>query len=80
MMNVQMRVMVAGAATLLCATALACGGDNAGKAQMQAAADSMTKQRDSAMSKMDSAGVIHTDSAQTDTTKHDSTTAKKKRS
>jgi hypothetical protein len=78
MMHVQKRVMLAGAAAFLCATAVACGGDNAGKAEMQAAADSMTKQRDSAMAKMDSAGVIHTDSARRDTTRHDSTTKKKK--
>ena len=72
------RVVLAVASVLLTGAALACGGDDAGKAQMQAAADSLGKQRDSAMAKMDSAGVIHSDSTHADTTKRDSTTAKKK--
>jgi len=72
------RVVLAMATAFLSGAALACGGDDAGKAQMQAAVDSLGKQRDSAMAKMDSAGVIHNDSTHADTTKRDSTAAKKK--
>jgi len=72
------RLMLAMASALVSAAALACGGDDAGKAQMQAAADSLGKQRDSAMAKMDSAGVIHSDSVHADSTQRDSATRKKK--
>ena len=47
--------------------ALACSGKDLGQDKMQAAVDSMTKQRDSTMSRMDSAGVVHSDTARIDT-------------
>ena len=68
---------VAGLAGLLCAIG-ACSGKPVDKGTMQAAVDSMTKQRDSTMSRMDSAGVVHSDTARIDTTKRDTTGTTKK--
>ena len=68
---------LASACAVLSATALACSGKDLGKDKMQAAVDSMTKQRDSTMSRMDSAGVIHSDTARIDTVKRDTTGTKK---
>jgi len=64
-------------AVVLSAGALACSGKDLGQDKMQAAVDSMTKQRDSTMSRMDSAGVVHSDTARIDTVKRDTTRTKK---
>jgi len=66
--------MVAGSCML---AALACSGKDLGQEKMQAAVDSMTKQRDSTMSRMDSAGVVHADTAHADSVKRDTTGTKK---
>jgi hypothetical protein len=68
---------LASACAVLSASAFACSGKDLGKDKMQAAVDSMTKQRDSTMSRMDSAGVVHSDTARIDTVKRDTTRTKK---
>lgn len=68
--------MLASASATLAVGMGACGGKE-GQDKMQAAVDSMTKQRDSAMARMDSAGVIHNDTARIDSTKRDSARKKK---
>jgi hypothetical protein len=66
--------LIAGACVL---GLLACSGKDLGKDKMQAAVDSMTKQRDSTMSRMDSAGVVHADTARIDSAKRDTLGTKK---
>ena len=50
----------------------ACTGGEANKDQMAAGIDSLAKQRDSTMARMDSAGVIHSDSTRADSLRRDS--------
>jgi hypothetical protein len=69
--------VLASAYAVLSVSALACSGKDLGKDKMQAAVDSMTKQRDSTMSRMDSAGVVHADTTRIDTVKRDTTGTKK---
>ena len=69
---------LASACAVLSASAFACSGKDLGKDKMQAAVDSMTKTRDSTMSRMDSAGVVHSDTARIDTLKKRDTTATKR--
>jgi len=73
--SIRRSVMRASASALLVLGIGACGGKNA-QDKMQAAADSMATQHDSAMAHMDSAGVIHNDSVRVDSTKRDSTRKK----
>ena len=68
--------MLASASAALVLVMAGCGGKDA-QDKMQAAADSMATQHDSAMAHMDSAGVIHNDTVHADSTKKRDSTRKK---
>lgn len=56
-------------AAVACAAGMAaCGGGEADQQQLQSAVDSLTVQRDSTISRMDSAGVVHADTLHRDST------------
>ena len=69
--------MVLASAAVMGVSAVACSGKDLGKDKMEAAVDSITKQRDSTMSRMDSAGVVHSDTTRIDSVKRDTTGSKK---
>ena len=75
MIGIRRSVMLASASAALVLVMAGCGGKDA-QDKMQAAADSMATQHDSAMAHMDSAGVIHNDTVHVDSTKRDSTRKK----
>lgn len=60
------------AAALIGASIAACTGGEATKDQMAAGIDSLSKQRDSTMARMDSTGVIRSDSTHADSVRRDS--------